>query len=150
MSRIRQTALVAGLVLAVAGAVALATLPSGAPSASAATSPRVALRLSFDDGQGKRSGARLTCGGSSASARGYLRSKPVTACRKARRIARFLASKPSDDRLCDQLYGGPAKARIRGTIGSRTIDRRFSRGDGCEIADWDRAGALLPEANFAP
>ena len=140
----------AGLLLAVAGAYVLSGSSSTVVERTAATAPRVALRMTFDDGQGNRSTARLACRGGAATAKGYLRSRPAKACRKARRIAAFLASQPSDTRPCDQVYGGPARARIRGTIGGRAIDRSFSRTDGCEIADWDSAGILLPASNFRP
>jgi hypothetical protein len=149
MLRLRWVPL-AGLLLAVAGAYVLAAFPFAVPEGLAATAPRVALRMTFDDGQGDHSTARLTCRGSEATAKGYLGSRPAKACRKARRIASFLASQPSDTRPCDQVYGGPARARIRGRIGGRAIDRSFSRADGCEIADWDRAGVLLPASNFRP
>jgi hypothetical protein len=68
------------------------------------------------------------------------RSRP---CETARRLADFLAKQPPRDRVCTQIYGGPETARVRGTIGDRRIDRRFSKTNGCEIADWRRAEPLL-------
>ncbi len=128
-------------------AVSVVALQSGtsAQTANGAGAPaNVSLRVSVADDDGPRAGARLSCRGATATARGYLRNRPVTACRTARRIARFLASRPSSAGACIQVYGGPQRARVRGTIGSRSIDRRFARRDGCEIADWDRARVLLP------
>lgn len=64
-------------------------------------------------------------------------------CETARRLTDFLASEPPRDRVCTQIYGGPETGRIVGTIGERRIDRRFSKTNGCEIADWRRAEPLL-------
>jgi len=122
--------------------VAKASAPTTV-AAAAATGPRVALRVNANDGRGHRRSASLSCRGSVASGTGYLRARAASACRRARQIAAFLASKP-EPRMCTQEYGGPQTARIRGTIGSRAIDRRFKRTDGCEISDWARAGTLLP------
>ena len=124
---------------------------SSEPSAGAAGALRdVTLRMEVTAPDGTRSTARLTCRGTTARARGYLRNRPQAACRTARRNAGFLASLPARDRICTDVYGGPETARIRGTIGARAIDRRFSRRDGCEIADWKRAGNLLPPSRYVP
>jgi hypothetical protein len=123
---------------------------SAQTAASAAARPNVALRFTAKDAEGHRATARLSCHGVTRAARGYLRHRPVAACRTARRLAAFLASRPAPDGICTQQYGGPETARIRGTIGGRAIDKRFSRSDGCAIADWDRASLLLPASSFAP
>jgi hypothetical protein len=44
---------------------------------------------------------------------------------------------------CTQIYGGPATARVTGTLRGQRVDARFSREDGCQIARWDRNQALL-------
>jgi hypothetical protein len=82
--------------------------------------------------QGNRETA-LECGASARSRR----------CETARRLADFLARQPPRGRVCTQIYGGPETAHVRGTIGDRRIDRRFSKTNGCEIADWKRAEPLL-------
>lgn len=137
--------------LVAASVVALQGAASAQTATTAATSPKnVTLRLTYKDPDGHFSSARLTCRGLARTATGYLRHRPVAACRTARRLPAFLASRPSPDRICDQQYGGPETARIRGTIGGRAIDKRFARRDGCGIYDWDRAGVLLPASRFAP
>jgi hypothetical protein len=107
----------------------------------------VALTITANDGAGHVSTAKLTCRGTSAAATGYLRPRAGAACRRARVLAAFLDVAPPPDRICTQVYGGPQTARVRGRIGSRVIDRRFSRRDGCEIADWTRAALLLPRVS---
>ena len=65
-------------------------------------------------------------------------------CVIARRLADFLASKPDPRRACTEIYGGPERARVTGTIAGRAVDRRFSRTNGCDISDWERAQPLIP------
>ncbi len=49
---------------------------------------------------------------------------------------------------CTQIYGGPQRARIHGTLGdtgtgNRELDVRLSRANGCEIERWHALAALL-------
>jgi hypothetical protein len=94
--------------------------------------PTVDLVISVTTPQGNRE-TRLQCDADGGSRR----------CDIARRLADFLAEEPPRDRVCTEIYGGPETARVRGTIGERRIDRRFSKTNGCEIADWERAEPLL-------
>lgn len=117
-----------------------------APAAPAASGPRVDLRMTANDGRGHHSSAHLSCRGSAGTATGYLRGRAAAACAQARRIAAFLASSPPLMRECTQIYGSPDTARIQGTVGSRAVNRAFSRTNGCGIADWARAGLLVPRS----
>jgi hypothetical protein len=47
------------------------------------------------------------------------------------------------DTACTQQYGGPEKATVRGTLRGEEVDASFSRENGCEIARWEDAQALL-------
>jgi hypothetical protein len=47
--------------------------------------------------------------------------------------------------ICTLQYGGPATAHVTGTWAGRPVDASYSRGDGCEIARWDRMVPLLPD-----
>ncbi|MEI6688531.1 MAG: SSI family serine proteinase inhibitor [Thermoleophilia bacterium] len=51
---------------------------------------------------------------------------------------------PSLDQLCTELYGGPAEARIMGTVDGEVVDAHLSRVNGCEIQRWQALAALLP------
>jgi hypothetical protein len=51
--------------------------------------------------------------------------------------------KPGPPRLCTQQYGGPQVAVVTGTFYGRTVNARFQRTDGCEIARWKAMAALL-------
>ena len=44
---------------------------------------------------------------------------------------------------CSQQYGGPETATIAGTLRGERVDLKFSRVNGCEIARWEAANALL-------
>jgi hypothetical protein len=44
---------------------------------------------------------------------------------------------------CTAIYGGPAVARVTGTLRGEPVHARFSLEDGCEIARWERNRDLL-------
>ena len=47
--------------------------------------------------------------------------------------------------LCTEIYGGPQKAVVKGTIGATRIWSSFRRRNGCEIERWNRFSPwLLP------
>ena len=58
-----------------------------------------------------------------------------------------LAPVPADA-MCTELYGGPAEARIMGTVAGETVDAHLSRVNGCEIERWQVLSALLPAAEL--
>ena len=120
---------------------------------AAATPAPVSLTVRYTDGSGVEHVAHLRCRADSARADGFLRDAgAATACRRARTIASFLATRPSSKRICTQIYGGRQRARITGTIGTRHIDRRLKRTNGCEIGDWQHVVPLVPRvrAGVAP
>jgi hypothetical protein len=131
---------------------AIAAVLSLVAAAAPAPAP-VTLTVRYSDRASVDHVAHLRCRGDSARADGYLRNAgAATACRRARAIAVFLATRPSSKRICTQIYGGRQRAHITGTIGARRIDRRLKRTDGCEIGDWQRAVPLVPRvpAGVAP
>jgi hypothetical protein len=123
------TAKVGAVVLLVAAAAACG---GDDQAREAAAAPTVDLVISVTTPQGDRE-TRLECDAAARS----------RACEAARRLADFLAQQPPRGRVCTQIYGGPETARVRGTIDERRVDRRFSKTNGCEIADWERAEPLL-------
>jgi hypothetical protein len=104
----------------------------------------VDLSIRADDGAGTVKEARLECSGTKTDVRGLPGRDPAELCGLARQLAAFFARKPEAGRACTQIYGGPEAASVRGTIGGREVERRFSRRNGCEIADWERVAPLLP------
>jgi len=126
-----------------AAAVASVHPLDGRPAAAA---PSVRLTVDFTRRPGApHEIAHVQCGGSAARADGFLsRVGGPRACAQARRIARLLAGRPDPHRACSQIYGGPERALVTGTIGAQSIRHGFSRTNGCGIADWRRAMPLLP------
>jgi hypothetical protein len=47
---------------------------------------------------------------------------------------------------CTEIYGGPAVARVQGTLNGKHVDAGFALSNGCEIERWDRNRALLDDA----
>jgi hypothetical protein len=47
---------------------------------------------------------------------------------------------------CTEIYGGPAVARVQGTLNGKPVDARFELSNGCEIERWDRNRVLLDDA----
>lgn len=105
----------------------------------------IELSIRHDDGAGNTQTGILTCRGGVQRAGGFLtrRATVEELCAKARAIKALLTTPPDKQRACTQIYGGPQTARITGTIDGEQVDRRFSRTNGCEIADFNRAGELL-------
>ena len=111
---------------------------------AAAPAP-VTLTVRYSSAANVEHVAHLRCRADSARADGFLRAAgAATACRRARAVAGFLAARPNPKRTCTQIYGGRQRAHITGTIGTRRIDRRLKRTNGCEIGDWQRAVPLVP------
>jgi hypothetical protein len=64
---------------------------------------------------------------------------------------RMLASAKDDlfapvpkDVACNEIFGGPQVAEVRGTFRGRPLNARFNRTNGCEIERWERISFLLP------
>jgi hypothetical protein len=132
--RIRAGAALAVVVMALAG-----------PAPAGAAVDSVRLTVSFTRGSGPRHVAHLRCTAARSTADGFLRTAgPARVCAHARRIAALLAAPPRRRRACTQIYGGPERALVTGTIGRRRIRRGFHRTNGCGIADWRQAMPLLP------
>jgi hypothetical protein len=49
------------------------------------------------------------------------------------------------DTVCTQIYGGPQKARVVGTLAGKRIWATVKRTNGCEIGRWNQLSPwLLP------
>lgn len=73
--------------------------------------------------------------------------RPARACRRLEEGgARLLAPVPPGA-VCTQVYGGPDRARVTGTVLGRRVWVSFSRTDGCQISRWDALSPwLVPRA----
>jgi hypothetical protein len=67
------------------------------------------------------------------------------ACAKLSVLAASSFAPVPADAICTQIYGGPQKAVVKGTIGGQRVWASFRRRNGCEIARWQRFSPwLLP------
>ena len=64
-------------------------------------------------------------------------------CPTLGRVLRSIRPLPATA-VCSELYGGPATARISGTLNGEPVDLRFDLANGCEIARMHAAAPLLP------
>ncbi|MDP1846998.1 MAG: hypothetical protein Q8K79_04320 [Solirubrobacteraceae bacterium] len=137
--------LVLGLTVAALGGCGDDDEPAAAPTTAAPAGGGIELSIRHDDGAGNRETAILTCNVREQRAGGFLtrRASVQELCAKARSIKALLTTPPDRARACTQIYGGPETAHITGTIDGAKVDRRFSRTNGCEIDDFNRAGELL-------
>lgn len=55
---------------------------------------------------------------------------------------KLLTYVPAKEEACNMIFGGPAKATIKGMVGTTKIDASFSREHGCAIQRWDAIQAL--------
>lgn len=147
----------AGLGLALALGLAVAALggcgdaddePPARPAATPPAAGRaIELTIAYEDGAGAKTTGTLTCRDGDERTTGALagarRPSAATLCARARAITAVLTTQPEKGRVCTQIYGGPETARVTGTIDGKTVDRRFTRTNGCEIADFQRAAGLL-------
>ena len=42
------------------------------------------------------------------------------------------------DQPCTEIYGGPGKATVMGTLDGAAVNATFTRSNGCEIARWEK------------
>ena len=71
------------------------------------------------------------------------------ACAKLSDLPVGAFARVPEDTICTQIYGGPQKAVVKGTVAGHRVWSSFRRRDGCEIARWARFSPWLlppPEA----
>jgi hypothetical protein len=71
------------------------------------------------------------------------------ACAKLSSLPTSAFARVAEDTICTQVYGGPQKAVVKGTVVGHRVWASFRRRDGCEIARWARFSPWLlplPEA----
>jgi hypothetical protein len=65
---------------------------------------------------------------------------------KLARLASALKNQGRRDRACTEIYGGPHRAFVTGTLRGEKVSARFTRVDGCAIADYDALVSALDDA----
>jgi hypothetical protein len=125
----------AALVAVVAGTLVAAAAPF------AGTTAQTSLRVTYWDDSAKSSVSvswTLRCN----PPRGTL-ARPAAACKRLVTGGPKLFAPLAKDIACTQIYGGPQKARVVGTVSGTRIWATFSRTDGCQIARWSRISPWL-------
>ena len=125
------------MLLTVIVAGALIALPSPLAGTTADTS----LRVTYWEDSARPSESvtwTLRCN----PARGSLE-RPAVACRKLGAGGAKLFAPLRKGIVCTEIYGGPQKARVVGTVADRRIWATFTRTNGCEIERWSRISPWL-------
>jgi hypothetical protein len=123
--------------------------PAAPRTAATTTTPasgEIELKVEYAAGAGAaRTTGELVCRAGEMRATGALfdGKAPAALCAQARALTNLLTTQPDKDRMCTQIYGGPETARVTGTIDGTKVDRRFTRTNGCEVADFSAAAGLL-------
>jgi hypothetical protein len=68
---------------------------------------------------------------------------PDRACAKLAKMSDPFAP-VAKDKACTQVFGGPEQAVVTGTFRGKPVSTQFNKGNGCEIARWNRVEFLFP------
>jgi hypothetical protein len=75
---------------------------------------------------------------------------PAAACLAIKKNPSILTpAPPGKTQACTQQYGGPQVATVTGVVDGRQVQSSFSLKDGCEIAAWNAAKAVLGSSGGA-
>jgi hypothetical protein len=74
----------------------------------------------------------------------------AAACTRLAAAGAALFAPPPKEQACIQIYGGPQRAIVSGTVDGRRIWVSLRRRDGCEIDRWRRLSFLLPLRTATP
>jgi hypothetical protein len=127
-----------------ASLVAVLLAVTAAATASAATTATTALRVTYWEDVAKPSESitwTLRCN----PARGSLQ-RPARACSRLDAGGARLFARLPRNIVCTEIYGGPQRARVVGTVNGRRIFATFARSNGCEIDRWQRISPWLVPA----
>ena len=69
--------------------------------------------------------------------------RPARACRRLTQGGVELFAPTPKNVVCTEIYGGPQRARVVGTVNGKRIWATFTRTNGCEISRWQRIAPWL-------
>jgi hypothetical protein len=105
---------------------------------SFATDLPVSLSIKIESGTGAVSSWRLRCNPNGGNHPAVKKSCKLLNSSEGKKIL-FPVTKDA----CSQVYGGSAKATIKGTYGKKKVSLNLSRENGCKISEWERVFTLL-------
>jgi hypothetical protein len=112
-------------------------------SAGAASSAETVLRVTYWADSAKP-GSSVTWTLRCDPPRGDL-PRPARACRKLSVGGAKLFTPVPRDAVCTEIYGGPQRARVTGTVDGKRVWATFTRTNGCQIGRWQGLSPwLLP------
>ncbi len=106
--------------------------------ASQASEVPISLRIKVESSDGKISAWKINCNPNGGNHPAVTKSCNLLQSTRGKSL---LFPKPKD--ICSQIYGGAAKASIRGKYGNKEVALTLSRQDGCKIKQWDNLLTLL-------
>jgi hypothetical protein len=115
------------------------------PSASAATgagNAELSITL-LETAEAAPQTFTLVCTGGTPAAESKHPSA-AEACTTIKNSPAILSPSPTrTDQACTMQYGGPATAKVTGSVDGKEVTASFNRTDGCQIALWDAAKSVL-------
>ena len=134
-------AVVLAVLLAACGTSSESASPSPSTSAPSSSAPATGdLVVVLDRGEGgPPERYTLSC---ADPVSGDLRD-PAAACAHLQGLTDPFAALPGDQ-VCSQQYGGPETAQVTGRWAGADVDLSLARTNGCQLAQWDSLGPLLP------
>ncbi len=69
--------------------------------------------------------------------------RPARACTRLAAGGVKLFAPLRTDMVCTEIYGGPQRSRVVGTVDGKRVWATFARRDGCEIDRWQRISPWL-------
>ena len=127
------------------------TPPSGSPSKTATPSASAApgagnAELSItllETAEAAPQTFTLVCTGGTPAAESKHPSA-AEACSTLKNSPAILSPAPTrTDQACTMQYGGPATAKVTGSVDGKEVNASFNRTDGCQIGLWDAAKSVL-------
>jgi hypothetical protein len=72
--------------------------------------------------------------------------RPGRACQRLRAGGSKLFAPLPKNVVCTEIYGGPQKALVVGSVKGKSVHATFTRANGCEIERWQRISPWLVPA----
>ena len=105
-----------------------------------ATSSTTSLRVTYWEDAAASSGVTWTL---HCDPPGGSLERPGRACMRLAAGGTKLFAPLRPDTVCTEIYGGPQKARVVGTVDGKRLWTTFTRRNGCEIDRWRRISPWL-------
>lgn len=120
------------------GVVRPSPKPSVALNGNVDTGPTSLTVVVRNDSSAEPSTWTLTC-----HPAGGTHPRPQEACDALASAGGAAGLSIPSDRMCAQVYGGPATASIHGTLDGNRVQAQLAQTDGCRIAQWNALSEVL-------